>query len=120
MTIARQEMARRAEQHVARHLEGQGFRIVGMNVRAGRLELDVVAERAGLLVVCEVRARTSDRFGSPGETISHVKIARVREATRVWMRKEGRTGQAVRLDAAALTFDGPGGAPRMEYYEAAL
>ena len=55
MTIARQEMARRAEQHVARHLEGQGFRIVGMNVRAGRLELDVVAERAGLLVVCDPR-----------------------------------------------------------------
>lgn len=120
MTVARQEMARRAEQLVAQHLMRKGFRIVGMNVRAGRLELDVVAERDGLLVVCEVRARQSDRYGTPGETISHVKIARVREATRLWMYKEGRGGQAVRLDAAALTFDGPGGAPRMEYYEGAL
>ena len=104
MTIARQEMARRAEQHVARHLEGQGFRIVGMNVRAGRLELDVVAERAGLLVVCEVRARTSDRFGSPGETISHVKIARVREAVRLRAAPDARVRRG---DAVASAPSGP-------------
>lgn len=106
---------------MAEYLVRRGFRVIGMNVRAGRLELDVVAERRGLVVVCEVRARSSDRFGSPAETIDYRKVARVREATRRWLEREGRLGQAVRLDAAALTFDGPQATVgRMEYYEGAL
>ncbi|MCB9627334.1 MAG: YraN family protein [Sandaracinaceae bacterium] len=120
MTIERQQLARRGEQYVAQHLVRQGYRLLGLNVRAGRLELDVVAERNGVLVVCEVRSRTSDRYGTPAETINRAKVARVREATRQWLRREGRSGQAVRLDAAALTFDGVRGQPRMEYYEGAL
>ena len=120
MTIARQQLARRGEQHVAQHLTRQGYRVLGLNVRAGRLELDVVAERGGLVVVCEVRSRSTDRYGTPAETINHAKIARVRAATRAWLSREGRLGQAVRLDAAALTFDGAQGQPRMEYYEGAL
>ena len=59
MTMARQEMARRAEQLVARYLMRKGFRIVGMNVRAGRLELDVVAERLGVTPPALLK-----RFGS--------------------------------------------------------
>jgi hypothetical protein len=121
MTLARQEMARRAEQHVARHLVRQGLPHRG-DERAGGAAWSSMWWRSAR--ACWWSARSgparANRFGTPGETISHVKIARVREATRAWLRKEGRTGQAVRLDAAALTFDGPGGAPRMEYYEGAL
>ena len=120
MTIQRQALARRGEECVARHLARQGYQVLGMNVRAGRLELDVVAERDGLLVVCEVRSRSTDRYGSPAETIGYKKVQRVRQATRAWMSREGRSGQPVRLDAAALVFDRGAAAPRMEYYEGAL
>ena len=104
----------------ARHLESQGFRIVGRNVRVGRLELDVLAEKAGMLVVCEVRGRRDQRYGSPAETISPTKIARVRAATERWLVGSGYEDHAVRLDAASITFDGPGGTPKLEYYEAAF
>ena len=120
MTAARQALAREAEAIAARHLESQGFRIVGRNVRVGRLELDLLAERAGTLVVCEVRGRRDSRYGSPAETISEAKIARVRMATERWLVDSGYEDHAIRLDAASVTFDGPEGAPRLMYYEAAF
>ena len=109
MTIQRQALARRGEECVARHLARQGYQVLGMNVRAGRRELDVVAERDGLLVVCEVRSRSTDRYGSPAETIGYKKVQRVRQATRVWMRAStcasfvsaARTARGVRPSFAA-------------------
>ena len=86
-------------------------------MRVGRLELDVVARRGSLVVVCEVRSRSSARPVFPAETISGKKLARVRRATAMWLRREKLGRVLARIDAAAVVFDGPGGEPRFEYYE---
>ncbi len=112
-------MGRRGEAWVASHLRSQGFQIVGQNVRVGRLELDVVATRGSLLVVVEVRTRTSRRFGSPVDTLDHQKINRVRRAAAAYAATLDPRPREVRLDAAAVTLS-PTGPPELEYFEAAL
>jgi putative endonuclease len=102
---------------VAAWLEERGFEICGRNVRVGRLELDVIARRGSLLVVCEVRSRRSARPVFPAETIGPQKLARVRRATAMWLRQQKLGPVRARIDAAAVVFDGPGGTPRIEYYE---
>ena len=114
---SRTSLARRAEDLVASLLEARGFQICGRNVRVGRLELDVIARRGPLIVVCEVRSRSSARPVFPAETISGKKLARVRRATAMWLRREKLGRVHARIDAAAVVFDGPGGEPRVEYYE---
>jgi putative endonuclease len=98
-------------------LEERGFQICGRNVHVGRLELDVIARRGSLLVVCEVRSRASARPVFPAETIGEKKLARVRKATAIWLRQQKLGLVHARIDAAAVVFDGPGGEPRIEYYE---
>jgi putative endonuclease len=98
-------------------LERRGFSICGRNVQVGRLELDVIARRGSLVVVCEVRSRASARPVFPSETISGKKLARVRRATAMWLRREKLGRVHSRIDAAAVVFDGPDGEPRVEYYE---
>ena len=98
-------------------LEERGFHICGRNVHVGRLELDVIARRGSLLVVCEVRSRASARQVFPAETIGKKKLARVRRATAIWLRQQKLGRVHARIDAAAVVFDGPGGEPRVEYYE---
>lgn len=110
-------LARRAEDLVASLLEERGFQILGRNVRVGRLELDVIARHRSLVVVCEVRSRSNARPVFPAETISGKKLARVRRATAMWLRREKLGRVHARIDAAAVVFDGPGGEPRVEYYE---
>ncbi len=98
-------------------MEERGFTICGTNVRVGRLELDVIARLGSLLVVCEVRSRTTANPVHPAETIGAKKLERVRRATAMWLRAQKLGRVRARIDAAAVVFDGPSGEPRVEYYE---
>ncbi len=113
----RSELARRGESLVAQRLARQGFTILGLNVRVGPLELDVVARRGPLVVVCEVRSRSGVQPVHPAETIRGKKLERVRRATAIWLRKQKLGSVQVRIDAAAVTFEAQDGEPRIDYYE---
>ena len=113
----RAELGRAAEDLAAQHLEALGFEIVGRNVRFGRFELDLIARSRNLVVFCEVRGRTHDRFVAPAATMDPRKVARVRQAAAQWLRAHRPGDVDIRFDVAAVIFDVPGG--RIEYYEGA-
>jgi len=70
-----------AEDLVSRWYEQHGYVIVARNWRCKRGELDVVACKDSVLVVCEVKARASNAFGTPAEAVTHAKQLKVRRAT---------------------------------------
>lgn len=70
-----------AEDLVSRWYEQHGYVIVARNWRCKRGELDVVACKNGVLVVCEVKARASNAFGTPAEAVTPAKQLKVRRAT---------------------------------------
>lgn len=117
MSADRTATGRRAEALIASHLEEQGYAILGRNVRVGRLELDVIARRGDLVVVCEVRSRRTDAWVMPAETVDQRKIARIRRATARWLSEQRLGGVDVRFDVASVVLEDP---PRVEYYEDAF
>ena len=66
-------------------------------------ELDVVARRGRLIVVCEVKARSTNAWGSPWEAMTPLKQQRVRRAGAAFVRSLGERGLKVRYDVAAVT-----------------
>ena len=70
-----------AEDLVSRWYEQHGYVIVARNWLCKRGELDVVACNNGVLVVCEVKARASNAFGTPAEAVTLAKQLKVRRAT---------------------------------------
>ena len=92
--------------------------LLGKNVRVGRLELDLIARRGSLIVIVEVRARRSDAFMTPAESLDRRKLERIRHAASLWLASSGLRGVDVRLDVAAVVYDRA--APRLEYYEDAF
>ena len=70
-----------AEELVSRWYQQHGYVIVAGNWRCKRGELDVVACKDGVLVVCEVKARASNAFGTPAEAVTPAKQLKVRRAT---------------------------------------
>jgi putative endonuclease len=115
------ERGRRAERAVADYLVAEGFAILGRNIRVGKLELDVVAQRKDLVVVVEVRTRGPGSLQAPFESISPSKRARVVCAVeRLWRAKLAAMPavQRVRIDAAAVMFEG--GQTRIEYVRGAI
>ena len=71
-----------------------------------------------MIVVCEVRARSSARMAEPVESIDRAKIERIRRAAAQWLMTSGLGGVSVRFDAASVVFDQD--PPRIEYYEEAF
>ena len=101
-----------AEDLVSRWYEQHGYLIVARNWRCKRGELDVVAHKDRVLVVCEVKARASNAFGTPAEAVTPAKQLKVRRATadfRASMRESHdllaslvNTTRTVRFDVACV------------------
>jgi putative endonuclease len=83
-----------AERRAVLHYLLRGYKILGTNVWAGGNELDVIARRGRALVFCEVKSKTSDRFGDPLEMVTVEKQRRLRRAAEAWL--------ALRPELAAL------------------
>lgn len=107
----------RGEAIAAAELERRGFTILGRNVRVGRLELDVIAQRGTLVVFCEVRARRSAAIAQPYETIDRRKIERVKRAALGWLVKRSGPRVDVRFDVASIVLGPP---VKMDYFENAF
>jgi putative endonuclease len=97
----------------------RGYEVIARNWRCREGELDLVVSRDGELVFCEVKTRTSDRFGVPAEAVTFSKQRRLRVlAARFLAEHAGDGGAArrggIRFDVAAVM----GG--RVEVIEAAF
>ena len=79
--VARVARGKWAEDLVSRWYQQHGYVIVARNWRCKRGELDIVACKDGVLVVCEVKARASNAFGTPAEAVTLAKQLKVRRAT---------------------------------------
>ncbi len=120
MTAAHEKGAR-AEDAVVDFLTARGFAILGRNVRLGKLEIDVLARKGPLATVVEVRTRGEGSYAGPLESIGARKRATLlRAAERAWRERLSKLEgiERLRLDVAAVTFDGAGA--HVEYVEGAF
>jgi len=115
--VNRHERGRAAERLVAERLQSEGFTILARNLRIGALEIDIVAKRGQLCVVCEVRSLTKTAWVHPAETIGAQKRDRIRRAARALLGRPEYRGLRLRLDVAAVSFSED---TRIDYYENAL
>jgi putative endonuclease len=123
MSDARRSLGTFGEDAAARWYEARGFEIVDRNWRVREGEIDLVARRGTTIVFCEVKTRSSDRFGSPVESVTATKQRRLRTLAAKWLaahparRGDERRGE-VRFDVASVT---PAGAsPAVAVVEAAF
>ena len=86
---AKDALGKSGEQAAAEYLESSGLRILDRNWRCATGEIDIVAVDRQTLVVAEVKARTSTRYGTPIEAVSRAKRARLRRLAVQWLNAHG-------------------------------
>ena len=106
---AKDVLGKSGEQAAAEYLESCGLRILDRNWRCAAGEIDIVAVERHTLVVAEVKARTSLRYGSPLEAVNRAKRARLRRLAVLWLNAHGVRFDQVRIDVVGLVYDGTGG-----------
>ena len=107
------------EARAAAHLEGRGYRIVARNVRAGGVELDLVARRGEVIAFVEVKTRRSRAFGAPEEAVDGRKRARLVRGAAAWLREHPVRAAQPRFDVIVCEPD-PQRGWRLRHLEAAF
>ncbi len=102
MSQARQELGVAGERIAERWLRSRGWRIVQRRFRSGHRDIDLVAERDGLVAFVEVKARHGDRFGSPVEAVDWRKQRELARSAKVWIDRHGRAEEAYRFDVIGV------------------
>ncbi|MCS5718584.1 YraN family protein [Herbiconiux sp. CPCC 205763] len=106
---AKDELGRRGEEFAASTLEKSGFRLVARNWRCPVGEIDIVAYDGPVLVVVEVKTRTSDAFGHPFEAITPAKLRRLHLLASAWLAEHpGRRHPECRVDVVGILWPGYG------------
>ena len=94
----------RGEALAVRYLENKGFVILDRNWRCREGELDLIATDRRVLLICEVKTRTSDNYGTPGEAVDDAKAGRIRRLARRWRAEKGVGYADTRYDILAVLW----------------
>ena len=116
--MATEPIGARGEEAAADGYRRRGYRIVARNWRCRVGELDLVAERRGVLVFCEVKSRHGPGFGGGYEAVTRRKQAKLRSLAEAFLQAAGSRPQAIRFDVASVAFDH--GRPTVELFEDAF
>lgn len=73
-----------AEQYAAKHLKGQGYKILELNWRTKMCEIDIVAKKDNTVYLIEVKYRASDSYGTGFDYITPKKLQQMRFAAEYW------------------------------------
>ncbi|NQV13395.1 MAG: YraN family protein [Parcubacteria group bacterium] len=94
------------EEVATRYLCAHGYQVITRNYRQRVGEIDIIAQAAGELVFCEVKARTSGGYGTPAEAVSVHKQYKIRQTIKHF-RQENRDLAKLnyRLDVLAIMVD---------------
>jgi putative endonuclease len=96
------DRGRWAEAMAAAFLSLHGFRILEHNFRFSRLEIDLIARKADVLAVVEVKYRGKHRLGGAVGAVGLSKQRDLETATVGYLRLKGLTDVRVRFDVVTI------------------
>lgn len=118
MTRARQALGAAGEALAADYLEAAGYRILARRWRAAGREIDLVAERDGVVALVEVKTRGRGALASPLAAVDWRKQRQIAAAAAVAAARWQAGTRAFRFDVVSVAW-GPAG-PAVDHLEDAF
>ena len=82
----------------------RGFRAIARNWRCALGEIDLIVERGGVLVFCEVKTRSGAAFGGGYEAVTWTKRRKLRQLAEAFLATCDVPHRGVRFDVASVWF----------------
>ena len=99
------ETGKRGEELAAGFLQKKGLKIRETNWRLFRYEVDLIAEEKGVLVIVEVKTRTSATVAAPETAVTKEKQRHLIAAANAYIRLKGLNLE-VRFDIISIVIAG--------------
>ena len=96
------------EEQAAAFLVEAGFEILDRNWASPMGELDIVARKDGTVAFVEVRARSNAGYGTPADSVTPAKRAKLVKTAMAWVKARRPEAESFRFDVIGIV---PGSAP---------
>ena len=117
----KRKLGQRGEEIAAEHLRQQGYTLLARNWRCPAGEVDIVAREGETLAFVEVRTRRAgSRLGTPEESVTPRKQARMVEVAQTYLQEAGLDDAAWRIDVVAIEVGGRGEVTRLNLIRCAV
>ena len=97
-------LGEQGENLACRELRRRGYAILARRYRTRHGEIDIVAMHGSVLVFVEVKARSSDRFGTPLAAVTQVKQRRLTRMALDYLARSHTTGVPCRFDVVSIVM----------------
>jgi putative endonuclease len=102
MVSARRAYGDFGERLAAEWYERHGYEVLARNWRCRDGEIDLVARRGNVVVICEVKARRTDAYGTGFDAVTPTKQARLRRLAARWLSEARPAACEVRFDVVSV------------------
>ena len=117
---SRKDLGDFGERVAKAHLESNGYRVLATNFRVREAEVDIVAERDGVVAFVEVKTRRGDAMGSAVEAIDRRKAQRLLLAAQAFGQQHPELPPGRRIDLIAIDLDAGGRVVSLQHIESAI
>lgn len=101
---AHHHLGNRGESIASTHLQKNGYQILEQNWRFDRAEIDIIAQTNGILVIVEVKTRSTDFFGDPSSFVNERKQSLLMKAAEAYLELNALSLE-VRFDVIGIVTD---------------
>ena len=98
----KREVWTRGEVTAKRYLEAKGYKILAENFAGKMGEIDLVAEKGGVVVFVEVKARETLAYGEPIEAVTPQKVRKIALTAQQFLVAKRLLGKPVRFDVVEV------------------
>lgn len=117
--ITRSEFGQWAENNVAQYLEHKCYSILDRNYQKKWGELDIIAEKNGIIIFVEVKANKKELAGfEPESRVNPEKLRRINRAVQTYLAyKKYSSNQEWQIDIISLTLDRDRGVAKIKHFK---
>lgn len=90
------------EQQAERFLQSKGYQILHRNIRTPYGEIDLLAQKTGVLVFVEVKTRSSRAYGNPEDAVTASKLTHMIESAQSYLQENPDLAQDWQIDVIAV------------------
>ena len=98
------ELGQKGEKIAEKHLLQKGYEILDRNFRFKRDEIDLIAAIGDQIVFVEVKARMSEKYGNPKESVTFNKQKKISIAAQYYLKERKKMDSRARFDVVAINI----------------
>jgi len=100
--MANLEKGKTGEKLAAKFLKKKKYRILFKNYKTTVGEIDLIAQKGDAVIFVEVKARASEFFGAPSESVTHHKRRKINQVASQFLTRHGLHGVECRFDVVEI------------------